>query len=264
MSYETERDVIRQRFNSGWAATTAVDWSGFNGSSYDRSSGTEFVRPRCEDGEAQWVGIGGQYKRARKFGTLVVEVFQPAGTGEERGVQLCDSLIAIFTPYSSSGVSFMGRGFAQDVGSDGNFHKWIVFLPYYFEAVVPVSVETVEGVAVLQTLTAHGFVSEDLIRWNGTQWTKALATASTTLADAIVTQVINANQFLIQYLSAGEVSLLAHGLGAGGTALYLSASTAGLVTSTAPSAPGEYVQQVGRVKDANTLILQESPAEVAA
>lgn len=266
MSYETDRTAIRTRLSNYWRRTTAIAWDAFNGSEYTRSADTEFIRPRIEDGEANWKGIGGINRRARKYSTLVIEVFQPIGSGDTRGAQLCDSLIAGFTPSPNAelGVSFWRRAWAEDVGSDGTFHKWIVFAPFYSEETVSVPVEPDEEVEVLQTVTSHGFVAKDLIRWDGSTWVKALATAATTLADAIVTSVVNANQFQILYLHETEASILAHGLGSGGTKLYLSAATAGAITTTAPSSSGQFVQQIGRVKDANTLILQSTPAEVAA
>lgn len=264
MSFETERDVIRQRLYSQWGSITEISWDGFNGSPYLKREGVEFIRPRVEDGESEWVGIAAGMRRERKYGTLVIDVFQPIGTGDERGVQLCDSLIAIFSPCSTGPVRFDRRGWAYDVGIDltmfGQFYVWRVFLPYYREATVPYLVAPEEGVGVLQNETAHGFSAHNLIRWNGTAWVKAIATASTTLADAIVVQVVNANQFMAVYLAERELELTSHGMGGGGVALYLSASTAGLVTSTAPSNPGEYVQQVGRVKNANALILQSTAA----
>lgn len=113
----------------------------------------------------------------------------------------------------------------------------------------------------LQTQAGHGFAIFDLVRWTGTEWTKAIADSDTTVAQAMVVSVESDSMFRVVYLSNREVTMAAHGKGAGGTKLYLSQSVAGQMTSTRPV---EYpIQQVGLVKDANVLILQAYPLEAA-
>ncbi len=111
----------------------------------------------------------------------------------------------------------------------------------------------------LQTQTAHGLAVRNLVRWNGSAWVKALADSDTTVAQAIVASVESTSQFRVIYLSGRQATFAAHGLGAGGTKLYLSQSVAGAITATRPTTYP--IQQVGLVKDANNLILQAYPLE---
>lgn len=109
------------------------------------------------------------------------------------------------------------------------------------------------------TQVGHGLSVGQLAYFDGT-WKAARANASTTLAEAIVVAVSGSN--LTLYLLAGLfVTIASHGLGAAGTALYLSASVAGSITSTEPSGGGEFSQIVGQVVDADTLGIQTVSAE---
>ena len=114
----------------------------------------------------------------------------------------------------------------------------------------------------LQSQTAHGFVAGDLVYYGALGWSKARADDATTLAAGIVLSVPDAASFRVAYLANQEVTLASHGLGSAGTVLYLSEATAGLATSSVPTSG--WIQRIGRVKDANTLILWAHPAEPAA
>lgn len=122
--------------------------------------------------------------------------------------------------------------------------------------------ETASVVGFLQSQAAHGFAVADLVYYGASGWAKAQADAAATLAAAVVLAVPSSSSFRVAYLANQEVTLASHGLGSAGTLLYLSEATAGLATSTQPSTG--FIQRVGRVKDANTLILWAHPAEPAA
>jgi hypothetical protein len=133
LSRESEADVIRQKLVAVWGSVSPVSWDAFNGSAYDRQAGVAFIRPRMEDGEDQTVSVGGPSARHRRFSSLVIEIFRPAGGGQETGLQWCDTLIAAFFRYASGGVHFWIRGSKFESGQDGKFFKWFVILPYYVE-----------------------------------------------------------------------------------------------------------------------------------
>jgi len=133
VSFETERDVIRQRLASSWGSTTAIAWDGFNLGTYAVQEGVPFIRPRIEDGESEFVAVASPTRRFRHYATLLVEVYRPTGEGDEAGNQNCDALIAAFAGYSSGGVSFMRRGTPMGPSPDGKFARWTVLLPYYRE-----------------------------------------------------------------------------------------------------------------------------------
>jgi hypothetical protein len=62
-----------------------------------------------------------------------------------------------------------------------------------------------------------------------------------------------ANNATGNFYKFGEVTLASHGFTVGAT-LYVSAVTAGLKTTTAPSTSGYQVQKIGWVQDANTIM----------
>ncbi len=86
------------------------------------------------------------------------------------------------------------------------------------------------------TQVAHGFVVGDVLYLNGSTYTKAISTAVGTLGVFVVSAAVSANVFEI--VQAGYVSGLA-GMVAG-TYYYVSAATAGAMTSTEPTASGSY------------------------
>jgi hypothetical protein len=134
VGYEAEGDVIRAKLVAAWGATSPVSWDGLmNGAEYRRDEGVSFIRPRIEDGEEQTVAVGGPSRRHRRFSSLIIEIFRPAGSGSETALQWCDSLISAFYGYASGGVNFWLRGSKFDSGQDGKFAKWTVLLPYYVE-----------------------------------------------------------------------------------------------------------------------------------
>lgn len=84
--------------------------------------------------------------------------------------------------------------------------------------------------------TTHGFAVKDVIRYNGTSWTKSQAdTAAHAEVIGMVSAVADANNFTLTY--GGYVTGLS-GLTAGNV-YFLSAATAGAITSTAPSGATE-------------------------
>jgi hypothetical protein len=86
------------------------------------------------------------------------------------------------------------------------------------------------------TQTAHGLAVGDVVRLNGTSYTKAQAnTVTNAEAVGIVSAVPGANNFT--FVTEGKITGLS-GLTAG-SVYFLSAATAGLLTATAPSTAGQ-------------------------
>jgi hypothetical protein len=129
LSRVTERDAIRARLVTVLGAVP-IAWDAFNGDAYQPTIGTAYFRPRIEDGEAFYSSIGGANRPKRNIGTLIVEVYRPAGEGEDAGNAACDALLAGFKDYQTAGISFMWAGMVKDAGGDAAWHKWLVFLTY--------------------------------------------------------------------------------------------------------------------------------------
>lgn len=98
------------------------------------------------------------------------------------------------------------------------------------------------------TQTAHGFAVLNAIYWTGAAWAKALANVSTTAALGIVTQVIDANNFVVTF--SGKVTVAGHGLTLSNY-YWLDQTTAGLANTAQPISG--LVQELLFVRDANTL-----------
>lgn len=179
-----------------------------------------------------------------------------------KGATLTFSQIALIS--ASVGLNFSGHfslvypSGATESQPKGNWLYWTVSEDFS-DADPAGPVQSLQG--SLQTQANHGFATLDLIYWNGTAWVKALADSDTTVAQAIVSSVVSSSQFRSIILVNAEVTFAAHGKGAGGTRLYTSQATPGAITSVRPT---DYpIQQIGLVKDANTLFLQAYPLEAA-
>lgn len=82
------------------------------------------------------------------------------------------------------------------------------------------------------TQNTHGFAVLDAVYHNGTNWVKAQANASTTLATHIVGQVIDANNIIL--VNQGRIVIASHGK-TPGSLYYLSSGTPGANTLTLPT-----------------------------
>lgn len=98
------------------------------------------------------------------------------------------------------------------------------------------------------TETAHGFSVLDAVYFDGTNWLQAQANADDTVADYVVYQVDDANNFRAAKL--GTVTAAAHGLTVG-QHYFLSDTVAGGATLTSPARSNPLFQ----ILDANTVLL---------
>jgi hypothetical protein len=102
------------------------------------------------------------------------------------------------------------------------------------------------------TQNSHGFALYDVIYNNAGTWTKARADAPNTLGVAVVSRVVDANNFCCR--STGMITKSSHGYTVG-QYLYLSAVTAGLLTATEPVGLTYYSNPLAYVLDANTIMV---------
>lgn len=107
------------------------------------------------------------------------------------------------------------------------------------------------------TQASHGFsVGDVLYRDSDTTMAKAQANAKATCGEVWLTfHVIDANTYWI-VASTHLVTWTAHGLGSGGTRLWLSQSTAGAMVTTEPTSG--LIQPLGEVVDTNTILWRPS------
>jgi hypothetical protein len=99
---------------------------------------------------------------------------------------------------------------------------------------------------------AHNLAVEDVVYNNAGTWTKAQANNSDTLGVAIVFSVADVDNFTI--VSSDIRTFTAHGFTVG-QYLFLSETTAGLLTETEPTGISDYSNPVAYVVDANNLLV---------
>jgi hypothetical protein len=100
------------------------------------------------------------------------------------------------------------------------------------------------SVAMLVMQALHGFVVGTPVYWNGTIWVKAIADSNSqvngTLCTNVVKEVKSANSFTVVIGKDDIIQTAFTGL-TPNSAVYLSASTAGAVTSTEPALISQYL-----------------------
>ena len=102
------------------------------------------------------------------------------------------------------------------------------------------------------TQATHGFTQLDVIYNNVGTWEKAQADDADTLAIAMVTEVIDTDNF--KYISVGQVNITSHGLTVG-QYYYTSTTTAGDLVITPPDGLTEFSNPICYVLDADNLLI---------
>jgi hypothetical protein len=122
-----------------------------------------------------------------------------------------------------------------------------------------IQISSTEGIGtqINKNQTAHGFAVLDAIYHNGTIWTKAQADSADTLAEFVVTEVTDVDNFVANRF--GELTVASHGLTVG-EHYFLSDTVAGGNRVTEPS---EFSSPLFYIEDANTVHLEVyRPSEV--
>lgn len=115
-----------------------------------------------------------------------------------------------------------------------------------------------ENFSILSAQTSHALAQGELLYVDGSgDWQKAIATAESTLAKAIMQFSIDANNLMVVLMPC-QVADATHGFTLGAD-LYLSQSVAGAATETKPSTG--WIQQVGYVMTADIWIFQPQRGE---
>jgi hypothetical protein len=125
-----------------------------------------------------------------------------------------------------------------------NLDKWVVV--------------SQNGLIVNQS--SHGFSAKDVLYVSSGTWAKAKADVISTLSDPPTVVVGGSTNYFLAARD-GRVTISSHGLSAN-TIYYLSAGTAGLLTSTEPSTAGQYSNPILRVVDSNDIDILNYGAKV--
>jgi hypothetical protein len=213
--------------------------------------------------ERQVSSDGGGSAGFQADGVLDLEIYVPRGVGDGLAWDVVDEIKALYRSWYDTDI-IVGEMVIDPVGLTEDEKYWQTNLHIFFEVdsdhnlnpayEAPIPVERIYG---RHTLNAHGYTVGTALR---ADFTKAIATSEAALAVYVVSRVCTADVF--EWTKAGMVTWPAHGLGSTrGTPIFLSADTAGLVTTTAPTDPNDYRQPLGSVEDVAKILW--NPATVA-
>jgi hypothetical protein len=241
--FETPNAEIRKLLLR-WTRTP-IAWDGLNMGAFTPPTGAPWIRPSITDVSADQRSFG-KAGLTHQVGILFIQVFVPLGSGETQLLQYLRELAGIFRGAKVGGLVFREPE-RRIIGPDEAWYQGN--LEVVFDYLVHMPAGQVEGFeSMVFTLADNDFAVLDALYLNGTVWTKADASSTTSRAIALVSATIG-DQFTA--ISHGFVTIsTGHGLGSSGT-LWLS-TAAGIIGTTAPD---DVVQEMGVIVDANTILL---------
>lgn len=127
MSFATEANAIRSRFNTQWAGATAIAWPNV---SFTPTTGTPWVRLSILPSGADQTEIG-DLRNFRHDGSVLVEIFTPENEGDGEARTLAEQAAAIFRGVTAGGIVY-GAPYTTTNGNDGaGWFSVSVWCPYY-------------------------------------------------------------------------------------------------------------------------------------
>jgi len=134
MGHSTDAQTIRQRFDTEWPlAQPGVRYT-FGDVEFSPPENEAWVQLHILSGEQRQVSMG-KYRRFRRIGVVMVQIFVPAGSGDGEARELADSVTAIFEGRTVNGVIFRGTGLNR-VGVTGSWVQWNAATPYQADSLV--------------------------------------------------------------------------------------------------------------------------------
>lgn len=134
-TYKDIYDAVMARILSGWGATTLIHWPATR---FAPTPNVAFIQPRLIFASAEQVTMGASSLN-RITGDLHVNVFAPAGKGEDEAMTHADSLRALFPRglLLTAGARTM-RFDVPEVRQpleEQDWHQVPVFCPFYLDEV---------------------------------------------------------------------------------------------------------------------------------
>jgi hypothetical protein len=240
--FETSEAEIRKLLLR-WTRTP-IAWDGLNNAgTFTPPTGAPWIRPSITDVSADQRSFG-PAGLVHQVGILFVQVFVPLGSGKNELLQYLKELGGIFK--GKVGRLTFQQSERRIIGPDESWYQGN--LEVVFDYLVHMPAGQVEGFEqMVFTQSDHGFAAGNAVYLNGTTWTKADASSTSSRAIGVVSAA-SGDDFTV--VSHGFVTLASHGLGTSGV-LWLS-TAAGTIGTTAPD---DVVQEMGVIVDANTILL---------
>lgn len=128
MSYATEANAIRSRFNAEWGVTTPIAWPNVN---FTPPSGEPWVRLEILPSGADQITIGASGGRTfRHDGMVTVQVFVPSNEGDGEARTLAEQAAVIFRGVTVGTIRFLAP-YTTTGGNDGaGWYQVNVWCPY--------------------------------------------------------------------------------------------------------------------------------------
>lgn len=222
------------------------------------AAATTWARLTIRNGDFARLGLG-DFARREAIGVGIVDVYTPKGVGTALAAGHADTLLATFRNQTDGAVVYEEPSARVPETQEPDLFRVQVEIPFRLEFQPDAGIEQVVYPVITISQAAHGFAAEDAVYVASGTWAKAQADSESTLAHGLVVGVPDTGTANI---SLGPIAkIAAHGLGAGGTKLYLSQGTAGLLTSTKPTTGIE--QFVATVLDADRLLLHDLKVQEA-
>jgi len=128
MSIENDEIILTQRFkailDASAYSTIKVDYPGYK---VEPASG-EVIRLRFGHGPSQLAQVGGG--RRRNFGSVLIQIVIPSGTGKARLLKIADVFISGFHQYKSGALRCKAGSYRDGIEESG-FITGTVDVPYH-------------------------------------------------------------------------------------------------------------------------------------
>lgn len=130
MTWESQHNALRDRFDTQWANTTPIAWPNVT---FDPPDAAAWVRFVATDATARTASFGDPGNNVhRHTGLLTLMIFVPVNTGDKEALELADQASAIFRGWqdAASGLRFRQPPFVRQVGPDRKWYQVNVLCPF--------------------------------------------------------------------------------------------------------------------------------------
>lgn len=131
MTFTAENIAIEQKFNTGWASRTPIDWDNVQ---YNPVTGTAWTRFRILNGPGQQASLGA-VPLHRNTGIIDIAIFVPLNTATDVARGHADFAAAIFRGWSSGGITcrspYVTRG-----GESNGWYQINVTVPFFRDELI--------------------------------------------------------------------------------------------------------------------------------
>jgi hypothetical protein len=127
LNLDLARLAIESKLQDNWSETPIA----FQDVPYKVNAAEEFIALNILWSGSESVTIVSDGP-VRDWGIVMVEVFAIPDQGTERVLEICGDVRAVFQEWAAGGICFQ-QGTARRIGVMGDFLKYIVEIPFYYQ-----------------------------------------------------------------------------------------------------------------------------------